>query len=60
MNNSFNKGRIVCLTQPLLPPRVIACRGSKESHRVFVVGLVSFMSLFPHVTLSFVLPTIPA
>lgn len=44
---------------PLLPPRIIACRGSEESQRVFV-GLVSSMSLFLHVTLSFVLLAIPA
>jgi hypothetical protein len=36
---------------PLLPPRVIACRGSEKSQRVFV-GLVSSMSLFLHVILS--------
>lgn len=43
----------------LLPPRVVACRGSEESQRVFV-GVVSSMSLFLHVTLSFVLLVIPA
>lgn len=44
---------------PLLPPRVIACRGSEESQRVFV-GLVSSTSLLLHATLLLVLPAIQA
>lgn len=40
---------------PVLLARVIACRGSKESQRVFV-GLVSFVSFSLHASVSFVLP----
>lgn len=40
---------------PVLLPMVIACRGSKETQRVFV-GLVSLVSFSLIASVSFVLP----